>query len=81
MSAHWLEVFAIAALVWAVRAYFFPYAPCRWCSGRKVRRGSTKKRFGLCPHCKGSGSRQVLGSKSVHRAVRSARSAWSSRRG
>jgi len=60
-----------AAAVWTVRAYFWPFARCRRCSGRKTNRGSGGKRFGLCKRCKGSGSRQVAGSKQVHRAVRS----------
>lgn len=74
------EVIVIALAVWLVRAWFWPYAKCRRCRGRKVNPGSTGRRFGLCKKCGGTGSRQVLGSKSVHRAVRSARSAWSSRR-
>ena len=66
-----LFLLALAAVaVWAVRAYFWPFAPCWRCKGRKTNRGSTRKRFGPCKRCGGSGSRQVLGSRTVHRAVR-----------
>lgn len=55
---------------WMVRAYFWPFAPCRTCKGSKTNKGSTRKRFGKCKRCGGTGSRQVLGSKTVHKAVR-----------
>ncbi len=57
------------AVSWVVSAYFWPHAPCLRCNGRKVRKGSSSKRFGLCPRCGGTGSRQVIGSKQVHKAV------------
>jgi DnaJ-class molecular chaperone len=60
-----------AAAAWTVRAYFWPFAPCRKCKGARTNRGSSRKRFGTCPRCGGTGTRQVLGSKAVHRAVRS----------
>lgn len=81
MTGRWLEVIGVVLVVWVVRAYFWPYAKCRRCKGSGVNRGSTAQRFGLCPRCGGSRRRQVFGSKAVHRAVRSGRSAWSSRRG
>jgi hypothetical protein len=69
MTLFWLIL--IAAAVWVVRAYVWPFAPCRRCKGAKTNTGSSKKRFGLCKRCGGTGSRQVLGSKQLHRAVRS----------
>ena len=66
------ELIGIAVTVWIIRAYFWPFTPCRACKGKKTNPGSSRKRFGLCKRCGGSGSRQVLGSKSVHRAVRAA---------
>lgn len=57
-------------VIWAVRAYFWPFTQCRRCHGRKVSKGSTRKRYGLCKACGGTGARQVLGSRAVHRAVR-----------
>lgn len=80
MTLHWLVAGVAVLAVWAVRAYFWPYAPCRWCKGAGTNRGSSRKRFGDCRWCGGTRKRQVFGSKAVHRAVRSARSAWSSRR-
>jgi DnaJ-class molecular chaperone len=80
MSGHLIIALAVLAAGWVVRAYFWPYAACSRCSGRKVSKGSTRKRFGLCGKCGGTGARQVLGSKAVHRAVRSARSAWTGRK-
>lgn len=69
-----LLLLAAAAAVWAARALFWPFAACRWCRGRRGRNaGSTGRRWGRCRMCDGSGQRQVLGSKAVHRAVRSAR--------
>ena len=64
-------VILAAAAFWTVRAYFWPMAPCRRCKGAKTNKGSSKKRFGKCRRCKGSGTRWVLGSRSLHRAVRS----------
>lgn len=69
MTLFWLAL--ITVIVWTIRAYFWPFAPCRKCKGAKTNRGSTKKRFGTCSRCGGTGTRQVLGSKAVHRAVRS----------
>ena len=69
MTLLWLILIALA--IWTIRAYFWPFAPCRKCKGAKTNRGSTRKRFGSCPRCGGTGTRQVLGSKAVHRAVRS----------
>lgn len=69
----WLILFLPA--VWAVCAYRWPYAPCWRCRGRKSNPGSTKKRFGSCKACKGSGMRQVLGSKALHKAIRGAANA------
>lgn len=65
----WLVVFAPAA--WVVCAWRWPFAPCWSCEGRKTNRGSTRRRFGKCRLCDGSGTRQVIGSKTLHRAFRS----------
>ena len=69
MTLFWLILTALA--VWVVRAYFWPFSQCRRCKGAKTNPGSSKKRFGTCKKCGGTGMRQVLGSKQVHRAVRS----------
>jgi hypothetical protein len=54
---------------WALYAYFRPFADCGVCGGTGKKRSG--KRFRNCWRCKGTGRRQVLGSKQVHRAVRS----------
>ena len=67
-----LDVFLVAvgvAAVWAARAYFRPFADCGVCGGSGKKRSG--KRFRNCWRCGGKGRRQVLGSKQVHRAVRS----------
>jgi hypothetical protein len=69
MTLFWLVLAAL--VIWVVRAYFWPFAQCRRCKGAKTNPGSSKKRFGVCKKCGGTGMRQVLGSKQVHRAVRS----------
>jgi hypothetical protein len=79
-------IIAIAVAVWLLRAYFMPFADCRRCKGAKSNAftrafGGGKKRRGACGSCGGTGQRQVLGSKQVHKAVRSARSSWSARSG
>jgi hypothetical protein len=68
-----LTAATIAAGRWAWRACFHPFARCRGCQGSKTNPGSTRQRWGACKRCGGSGSRQVLGSKQVHRAIRAAR--------
>jgi hypothetical protein len=72
MAGSWWWLVVFVPVAWAVCAYFWPFAPCWSCSGRKTNRGSTKRRFGKCRMCQGQGSRQVLGSKAVNRMVRSA---------
>ncbi len=71
MTGHELLVLAavVAALWWAIRAYFWPFAKCRACKGAKTNPGSSSKRYGLCKACKGTGSRQVLGARTVHQTV------------
>lgn len=69
MTLFWLIL--ITLVIWTVRAYFWPFAPCHRCKGAKTNPGSSHKRFGTCKRCGGTGTRQVLGSKQLHRAVRS----------
>jgi len=60
-------------LLWVAHAYFHPFSKCWWCKGTGRNWGSTSKRFGFCWFCERTGRRQVLGSRIVHRAVRSIR--------
>lgn len=57
-------------ICWAVSLYFWPFAPCRRCSGKGTNAGSNRKRFGDCKRCGGTRKRQRLGSRTVHRMVR-----------
>jgi hypothetical protein len=67
-----LFLIIVAVLViWTARAYLLPFSPCRRCKGGKVNRLSNARRFGPCGRCGGTGHRQVLGSRQVHKAVRS----------
>jgi len=59
-------------LIWAAWLYVNPYTSCRACKGTGKHKFRTKKTFGNCwnPRCQ-RGTVQRLGSKTVHRAVRS----------
>lgn len=73
-------IITAAVIAYLGSLYLWPYAPCRWCKGRGTNRGSTRRRFGDCRWCGGTRRRQRLGSRTVHRAVRSA-VGYRSRRG
>jgi len=60
---------AVLAAVWLVRAWLWPFAPCRRCKGSKTNIGSNRKRFGNCRRCGGSGARIRFGARTVHRAL------------
>lgn len=70
MNGHLVLFAGLLVVVWVVRAYFWPGAPCPRCKGRKTNKGSTKKRFGTCGRCGGTGNRQVLGSRTVRSVIR-----------
>jgi hypothetical protein len=64
---------AFAALAaWLVSLYVHPFTTCGRCRGRRVNRGSTRKRFGTCKGCAGTGRKQRFGSRTLHHWVRSA---------
>ena len=58
------------AVAWAVGLYLWPFTSCGRCRGKRTNAGSNRKRWGPCKRCGGTGSRQRLGSKTVHRIVR-----------
>jgi hypothetical protein len=66
----------IALVVWGVSLYVHPFTGCGACDATGLNRGSTGKRFGLCKRCGGSRRRQRFGSRTLHRAIRSAKSEW-----
>lgn len=58
------------AVCWAVSLYLWPFATCGRCRGKRTNAGSNRKRWGACKRCGGTGQRQRLGSKAVHRIAR-----------
>lgn len=71
MSGGAVILAVVVGAVYLVSLYLWPWAPCRWCAGRGTNRGSTRRRFGECRFCRGSRRRQRIGSRAIHRAVRS----------
>jgi hypothetical protein len=73
LAWHW-SVWAVACidlLVYAVWAYNHPWRKCWACGGTGQNGGSTKRRWGKCWRCKGSREIRTLGSRALHRLVRS----------
>lgn len=65
-----ITLILVAASVGAVRCVYllrYPWGPCRRCQGRKTNKGSSKKRWGMCKTCGGTGQHQRLGARAVHR--------------
>jgi hypothetical protein len=72
-----LLLIALAALVaWLLSLYVYPFTACGRCRGTGLNKGSSGKRFGMCTSCGGSRRKQRLGSKTLHRWVRAAKSEW-----
>jgi hypothetical protein len=60
----------IALVVWVVSLYLWPFAHCLKCQGSGKNRGSKTRgrgRYGQCRRCKGTGRRNRIGAKTVHR--------------
>jgi DnaJ-class molecular chaperone len=69
-----VELFLIAlavAAAYVISLWVWPFRPCPRCQGKGTNRGSNRRRFGNCRRCQGSKAVQRIGSKAVHRAVRS----------
>jgi len=62
-----------AAAGYAGSLYVWPFRPCGKCQGTGRNKGSSRRRFGHCARCGGSGRRRRLGAKAVHRGVLSLR--------
>jgi hypothetical protein len=52
-----LAVLVAAFGWWRLSLHLWPYAPCRWCRGRKNSLGSSRGRWGDCWRCGGKGKR------------------------
>jgi len=72
-----MKLLGIAAAViagYAAWAYFHPFRSCPRCKGSGTNQLSTARRRGKCRRCKGSREIKTVGSRALHRAVRSATS-------
>lgn len=59
-----LAMAVIAFGLWRISLRVHPYAPCRWCRGRRGRNpGSSRERWGRCRHCGGKGERLRWGAR------------------
>lgn len=63
-------------LAWLVSLYVHPFTQCGRCNGSGLNRGSTGKRYGMCKRCGGSRRKQRVGSRTLHRWIRSAKSEY-----
>lgn len=66
-----LELLALALIVLAgyrVSLWIWPQTYCRRCSGKGRNAGSTRRRFGACGKCGGSGRKPRLGNRVLGRA-------------
>jgi DnaJ-class molecular chaperone len=67
-----IVVILIVGAAYGAWAYFHPWRPCPRCRGGGKNALSTRRRSGKCRRCKGSREVQAIGSRMLHRAVRSA---------
>jgi len=71
---------AVVVAGYLVHLYRHPFKACGRCKGRKTNRGSSRRSWGKCKGCGGTGERQRLGSRQLHRAVRSLAAARTDRK-
>jgi DnaJ-class molecular chaperone len=57
----------IAAVCYRISLKFWPWTYCRRCEGGGRNAGSTRKRFGTCRACGGSGRKKRLGARMIER--------------
>lgn len=70
-----LVLLALLALIgWGISLLWWPWKSCPRCGGTRLNRGSTRRRFGMCRACAGTGRRRRLGATTVHRLYWSTRS-------
>lgn len=56
-----------AAAGYAVSLYVWPWRTCPRCRGTRVNPGSTRRRYGMCKRCAGTGRTRRSGATAVHR--------------
>jgi hypothetical protein len=59
----------LAAAAYAGSLYLWPFRPCLRCGGSGRNKGSTRRRFGECRRCKGTGRLRRIGAKTIHRGA------------
>lgn len=72
MTGRLVLLLLAAAVAYAVWAYCHPWRACPRCKGSGSNALSTSRRRGRCRRCKGSREIQTIGSRALHKAVRSA---------
>lgn len=67
MSLTLFLILVFAAAVWVVSRLRWPLRPCTKCGGKGTNAGSSRKRYGRCPRCKGTRQVKRFGATAVHR--------------
>jgi hypothetical protein len=62
-------IILLAIGAYAGSLYLWPFRPCIRCGGTGRNKGSSRRRFGECRRCKGSGHRRRLGARTIHRGA------------
>ncbi len=77
---HVLLLAAISGAGWVLSLWLHPFRPCPRCTphadrrgGAGRNRGSSRKRFGACTRCGGTGRVRRIGAKAIHAAIHAAR--------
>ncbi len=67
---------AVAAAGWLVSLWLHPFRPCPRCTRHATRRGgagrnrgSSRRRFGTCRRCDGTGRVRRIGAKTIHGSI------------
>ena len=52
---------------YAISLYIWPWRKCPRCEGARVNPGNSRRRYGMCGRCAGTGRTRRLGATTVHR--------------
>jgi hypothetical protein len=74
-----LIVSALTA-AWLLSLLVHPFGKCWLCRGRRVRVARGRRKARRCRACRGTGRRQRLGSRTVHRIRRQVAAHWRGQR-
>lgn len=67
MSLALFLALVITAVCYLVSLWRWPLRPCPKCGGKGVNRGSSARRYGRCPKCKGTKQVKRIGATAIHR--------------